>query len=157
MERAVVDALRRGSLCDLVLLAHEQAYKVKDRIGVTPSRILVQISEAIQEVIRCRGYEVTTPRSQTGVDGMVAATVCSPIEDLAYVLRAPDLPELAPAVEAAARACLARGATGREVLFSRALLGSEFTRSRVAAVFEKHGDIEAALSLRRHRERGLLP
>jgi hypothetical protein len=157
MERDVADALRRGSLCDLVLLAHEQAYKIRDCVGGVPSRILVQISEAIQEVIRRRGYEVATPRRQSAFEGMVLATTCSPVEDLAYVLRMPDVPELAPAVEAAAQACLARGAMGRDVLFSRALLGSEVMRSRVAAIFEKHGDIEAALSLRRHRERGLLP
>lgn len=106
MNQDVAEATRRNSLPDLVLLAggcgHAQA-----AAGAAGAAALAEVNEALLTVIERIDHAPRDLAAQTGdaLQYLVwqPPTPAAHLEDLAYLLKMPDAPELAPAVEAADR------------------------------------------------------
>jgi hypothetical protein len=155
MQAEIAEAMERNSLPDLVYFAcvHARHPRTAERVGRCPA--LGEVNEALLTVIARADHSERDLAPQIGdtLQPLVwqPPTPAARLEDLAYLLKMPDAPELAPAVEAAASRLLDHGAAGRTVLYSRALLASECMRGRVARLFEERGDERTAQRLRKSR------
>jgi|WetSurMetagenome_2_1015567.scaffolds.fasta_scaffold27393_2 hypothetical protein len=163
MNRDVAEAMRRNSLPDLVLLAgvYSRDQPATGAPGAAGSFALAEVNQALLSVIERIDHAPRDLAAQAGdaLQYLVwqPPTPAARLEDLAYLFKMPDSPELAPAVEAAANLLLDQGTAGKDVLFSRALLASEVMRERVAGVLTRRGDTKAAGRLRTPRRRGVMP
>jgi hypothetical protein len=163
MNQDVAEAARRNSLPDLVLLAGVCSgdQPAAGAPGAAGPSALAEVNRALLTVIERIDHVPRDLAAQTGdaLQYLVwqPPTPAAHLEDLAYLLKMPDAPELAPAVEAAANLLLDLGTAGKDVLFSRALLASEVMRERVARVLEQRGDARSAGRLRTPRRRGVMP
>ena len=163
MNQDVAEATRRNSLPDLVLLAgvFGRGQAAAGAAGTAGPSAIAEVNEALLTVIERIDHAPRDLAAQTGdaLQYLVwqPPTPAAYLEDLAYLLKMPDAPELALAVEAAANLLLDQGTAGKDVLFSRALLASEVMRERVAGVLEQRGETRSAGRLRAPRRRGVMP